>query len=104
MARNYATNALKNAAGAFTKVKQILITKLSDHPFPGDQIYVYLTTRVKYMRYKKDNGRMEEPVQVLARIQRVRTLGAMLDHNQGANYITAGQFTLLFWNIFPVTM
>ena len=68
MARDYATNALKNAAGAFTKVKQRLITKLSDHPFPGDRIYVYLTTRVKYMRCKKEDGRMEEPVRVLARI------------------------------------
>ena len=47
---------------------------------------------------------MEEPVRVLARIQHVRTMGEMLEHNQGANYITAGQFTLLFWNIFPVTM
>ncbi len=47
---------------------------------------------------------MEEPVQVLASIQRMRTLGAMLEHNQGANYITASQFTLLFWNIFHATM
>ena len=78
MARDYATNALKNAAGALTEVKKRLITKLSDHPFPGDRIYVYLTTRVKYMRCKKEDGRMEEPVRVLARIQRVRTMGAML--------------------------
>ncbi|MCP4746621.1 MAG: hypothetical protein GY874_10860, partial [Desulfobacteraceae bacterium] len=34
----------------------------------------------------------------------VRAMGQMLEHNQGANYITAGQFTLLFWNIFPATM
>ena len=47
---------------------------------------------------------MEEPVRVLARIQSVRTMREMLEHNQGANYITAGQFTLLFWNIFPDTM
>ncbi len=47
---------------------------------------------------------MKEPVRVLARIQRMRTMGEMLEHNQGANYITAGQFTLLFWNIFPATM
>ncbi len=56
------------------------------------------------MRCKKEDGRMEKPVQVLARIQHICTLGAMLEHNQGANYVTLGQFTLLFWNIFPVTM
>ena len=103
-ASDYSTNVLKNEAGAFAEIKQRLITKLSDHPFPGDRIYVYLTTRVKYMRCKKEDGRMEEPVRVLARIQRVRMMGAMLEHNQGANYITAGQFTLLIWNIFPATM
>ena len=47
---------------------------------------------------------MEEPVRLLARIQRICNLGTMLEHNQGANYIPAGQFTLLFWNIFPGTM
>ena len=61
-ARDYSTKALKNAAGAFTEIKQQLITKLSDHPFPGDRIYVYLTTRVKYMRCKKEDRQMEEPV------------------------------------------
>ena len=56
------------------------------------------------MRCKKEDGRMEEPLRVLVRIQHVRTLGAMLEHNQGAKYITSGQFTLMFWNIFPSTM
>ena len=45
------------------------------------------------MRCKKDDGRMEDPVQVLARIQRILIMGAMLEHNQGANYITENQFT-----------
>ncbi len=88
-ARDYSTNALENAAGAFAEIKQRLITKLSDHKFPGNQIYMYLTTRVKYMRCKKDDGHMEEPVQVLACIQSIRIMGAMLEYNQGANYITA---------------
>ncbi len=83
-ARDYSTNALKNAAGAFTEIKQQLITKLSDHPFPGDQIYVYLSTRVKYMRCKKEGGQIEEPVRVLVHIQCIRTLVAMLEHNKGA--------------------
>ncbi len=47
---------------------------------------------------------MEDPLQVLACIRRIHTMGAMLEHNQGANYITEGQFTLLFWKIFPGTM
>ncbi len=47
---------------------------------------------------------MEEPVQILAHIQCVCTLVAMMEHNQGANYITAGKFTLPFWKIFPGVM
>ncbi len=56
------------------------------------------------MRCKEYDGCMEEQMQVLARIQRIFIMGAMLEHNQEANYITANQFTLLFWNIFPATI
>ncbi len=44
------------------------------------------------------------PLGLTARIQRICIMGAMLEHNQGVNYITAKQFTLLFWNIFPATI
>ncbi len=71
-------NALKNASGAIAEIKQQLITKLSNHTFPGDRIYMYLTIRVKYIRYKKDDGRMEELVRVLARIQRTCIMGTIL--------------------------
>ncbi len=72
---DHSTNALKNTAGAFTEIKQKLITKFFDHPFPYDRIYMCLTTRVKDMRCKKEDGQMEDPVEVLARIQCVCTQG-----------------------------
>ena len=104
LARDYPNDAERNAAGAFTELKRNLITKLSDHTYPGDRMYTYLMSKVKYMKCKKEDGRYEEPIKVLARLQRLRKMGAMMHHNKGPDFITDDQFTNLFWNIFPMHM
>ena len=104
IARAYPNDADRNAAGTFEELKRCIITKLSDHTYPGDRMYTYLMKRVKYMKCKKEDGRVEEPIKVLARLQRLRKMGAMMHHNQGADYITDDQFTNLYWDIFPEHM
>ena len=98
--KDYYSVVLKNESGLFGELKKKLITKLSDHPFPGDRIQTYLSMRVKYVRLKKEDGHIKEPVKVLARLQRIRKFGATMAHNQGVNYISDTQVTLIFWNIF----
>ena len=75
IARDYPNNADRNAAGTFEELKRKIITKLFDHTYPGDRMYTYLMTKIQYMRYKKDDGRQEEPIKVLARLQRLRKMG-----------------------------
>ncbi len=58
-----------------------------DHEDIADHMQRYWNIHFKRSK-KNDDGRMEEPVRVLARMQRIRIMGAMLEHNQGANYIT----------------
>ena len=70
--KEYNMVPLKDAAGGFGEFKKKLITEISDHPFSGDRIQTYLSTRVKYMRLKKEDGQMEDPVKVLARLRRIR--------------------------------
>ena len=49
IARDYPTNANKNAAGAYDELKSHLITQLSDHTFPDDRVFILLNKRIKYM-------------------------------------------------------
>ena len=83
-----------------------IITKLSDHEYPGDEIMVYLNSHVKYMRCKMTDGsgRVEKPNKVLSRLQHIRNFGKAMHHNHGIDYITNVQMTMYFWNIFPQSM
>lgn len=102
IARDYPTNALKTNAN-FGILKKKLITALSDHPWPGDKMHVFITQRIKYVRCKVD-GKYIDPTTVLVRMQRLRVMGAMMEHNKGAEYISADEFTAAYWNIFPNVM
>ena len=71
IAHDYPTNTNKNTAGAYDELKCHLITQLSDHTFPGDRVHILLNNRIKYMKCKKEDGRQEEPIRALARLQRI---------------------------------
>ena len=102
IARDYSTAAQKTNAN-FEDLKKKLITALSDHPWPGDKMHIFITQRIKYVRCKVD-GKFIDPTTVLARMQRLRVMGAMMEHNKGPAYIAADEFTAAYWNIFPNVM
>ena len=104
IAHDFPTDQDKNDNQAFELLKRDLITKLADHTFPGDKVHTYLSTKVQYRRCKKEDGRFEEPTKVLARLQRIRKLGARMHHNHGAAFMPDDEFTRMFWHIFPEAM
>ena len=103
---DYPTAQDKNAQGAFGTLKRDIITKLSDSTYPGDKVHTYLLTKVQYRRCKKgkDDGRTEEPTKYLARLQRIRKLGAEMHHNQGDPFMDDDEFRRMFWHSFPDVM
>ena len=67
-------------------------------------MYTCLMTKIKYLKCEREDSQHEEPIKVLARLQRLRKMGATMHHNHGANYISDDQFTFMFWHIFPMDM
>ena len=70
--RNYPDAADKTDV-AYVEIKALLITALSDHTSPGDEIHTYLSSHLAYMRCKMQDGsgRIEKPTKVLSRMQRI---------------------------------
>jgi len=51
-----------------------------------------------------EEGRIEKPTKVLARMQKIRRMGAIMHHNMGIHYMTDNQFNQAYWQIFPAVM
>mmetsp|Transcript_24640 Transcript_24640/g.52532 ORF Transcript_24640/g.52532 Transcript_24640/m.52532 type:complete len:193 (+) Transcript_24640:51-629(+) len=95
---DYPTNADKTDAN-YVELRCKIITHLSDHPYPGDKIHVYIMGGVKYNYCKMEDGRLEKPNTALAHLKHLRKLGSEMHQNQGAQYMTDDQLTKAFWNM-----
>lgn len=104
IAREYPEDQDKNGPDTFMNLRRDLITRLADYTYPGDRVHTYLLTKVKYQRCKKEDGRLEEPTKYLSRLLRIRYLGSLMHHNQGATFMTDTDFKFFFWHSFPDTM
>ena len=61
--------------------------------------------KVKYMSYRRPDGRRYKPTDALRRLSQCRELGSRLEHSMpGGNILTDAKFLLLVWNIFPKEM
>mgnify|MGYP003312811814 CR=1 FL=1 len=90
VAQDYPNDAQRTDA-AYEELRRKIITARSDHTNPGKKVPVYLTQNVKYMKCKmKDgSGRIENPVEVLTRLDEIVSLAKeMLHHERGADFLT----------------
>ena len=91
----------------FEELRRRIITAMSDHILPGNKIRTYLTQNIKYLKCKMtdSSGRVEKPVDVLARMNQIKqTAAVMLHHDRGAVFLTDQDMTSAFWRIFPNKM
>ena len=103
--RDYPNTPDKTPQNYITLCRDV-INRLSDHVNPGDRVHQFISTGIKYVNCKMqdDSGRYEKPVKVYNRMSRMIKMGALMTHNQGAQYFTDEQFKQAFWNIFPESM
>ena len=89
----------------YEELVRLIPTDLGDHPYPGNKIRHYLMNKVKYMSYRRPDGRRYKPTDALRRLSQCRELGSRLEHSMpGGNILTDAEFLLLVWNIFPKEM
>ena len=101
VAINYPDPADKTNAN-YEELVRLISTDLGDRPYPGNKIRHYLMNKVKYMSYRRPDGRRYKPTDVLRRLSQCRELGSRLEHLMpGGNILTDAKFLLLIWNIFP---
>jgi hypothetical protein len=88
----------------YRRLQQLLITKISDHTYPGDKLFRYMTQNIRYLYCKDADGRVQKPNDVHTRMQRLRGYGEYLEHNQGVPFMSDDQFKTAYWNCFPQEM
>lgn len=103
VARDYPTPADKTDAN-YEELRRQIITKLSDHEWPGDKLRRYIACDIKYERCKTKDGKFRQPNSYLNRIMRLVGMGSEMHHNFGAVFMTDDEIKMAFWNSFPVKM
>ena len=106
VANDYLGQADKTEAH-YEELRRKIITAMSDHILPGNKVRTYLTQQIKYMKCKMTDGtgRVEKPVDVLARMNQIKLMAAkMLHHDRGAVFLSDQDTTSAFWRIFPNKM
>ena len=74
---------------------------LGDHTYPGNKIRQYVDQKLKYMNFRREDGRREKPTDVLCCMQELRKHGSCLQHSFGPGRIfTNYEFKQVYWNIF----
>jgi len=101
--RDYPNQANKTNAN-YTNLVTALITHCSDDTYPGDKQHEYITTKIRYLSCRDENGVVDKPGDVLSRFERLKKYGRMMHHNQGVNYITNAEMKKAFWLSFPQVM
>ena len=78
-------------------------TDLGDHTYPENKIRQYVDQKVKYMNFRREDGRREKPTDVLRHMRKLRELGSRCQQSFGPYGIfTDDEFKQVYWDTRPI--
>ena len=78
---------------------------LREHTYPGNKIRQYVDQKLKYIKFRQEDGHREKPTNVLCRMRELRELSSCTQHSFGPGGIfTDDEFKQVYWNTFPNTI
>ena len=98
-------NPVDRTDANYKELRMLMPADLADHAYSRNKIRQYADQKLKYTNFCREDGRREEPTDVLRPMQELRELSSRCQHSFGPDGIFMDdEFKQVYWDIFPNTM
>ena len=81
LVRDRCPNPADKMDAAYEELCMLMPTDPGDHTFPGNKICQYVDQKVKFVNFRREDGRREKPTDVLRRMWELRLLDRCCQHS-----------------------
>ena len=86
----------------YEELCMLMPADLGYHTYPRNKIRQYVNQKVKFMNFRREDGRREKPTDVFRCMRKFRLLGSRCQHSFGpVRIFTDDEFKQVYWNIDP---